>query len=295
MDFKELLKEKAKECDNQIMKYFDNLSSEHTTLYEAMRYSAASGGKRLRMILLKEACRLFSDDISASIPFACAVEMIHAYSLIHDDLPSIDNSPIRRGKPSNHMVFGEDMAILAGDGLLNYAFEIMTEYAVSNKEKSHLFLRAISEIAKASGIRGMVFGQAIDVQTSGKETGLELLTLTEEKKTAEMFNGALKAGAITGGADEPAIRIMGEYARNFGLAFQITDDILDVTGDEKKLGKKAGLDSMNKKTTFVSLCGVEKAKSMADGYLEKAADIIKPIDKYGFFTEICGYIKDREA
>jgi geranylgeranyl diphosphate synthase type II len=244
------------------------------------------------MILLIESCKLFSDKYDESVPFACAVEMIHTYSLIHDDLPAIDNSSLRRGRPCNHIVFGDNMAILAGDGLLHYAFEIMARHSAAAKGADNRFPKAMYEIAKACGINGMLYGESLDVQNENTDIDIELLTLIHVKKTAELIAGAVKAGAVIGGAGDSEIKAVEEYAYNFGLAFQITDDILDVVGDTGTLGKDTGNDA--NKTTYASLYGVDKAMDIAKEYLEKAKERIRPLDRYDFFSELCDYILARE-
>lgn len=294
MDFNAYLKGKAEECNLYLNRYFNGLKNDHSTVYEAMRYSIEAGGKRLRMIMLTEACRLFADDYTDSMPFGCAMEMIHAYSLIHDDLPAMDNGTQRRGKPCNHLVYGEDMAILAGDGLLSCAFEIMTEHAIANKENSYAYMRAIYEISHGAGISGMLLGQSIDVQTEDKPKDITLLEEIHRRKTAAMFTGAVKAGAIIGGGSEKDIKAMGGYGDHFGLAFQITDDILDETGDMAKLGKDTGLDRKNEKATYSSLLGVEKARATAKAHMDAAKDLVRPIDRHGFFTNLCNYVLDRD-
>ncbi len=295
MDFGQYLKEKAEEGNRYINRYFDGLKTSHSTIYEAMRYSIEAGGKRLRMTMLTEACRLFNVDPADSVPFGCAMEMIHAYSLIHDDLPAMDNGTLRRGKPCNHLAYGEDMAILAGDGLLSYAFEIMTKHAIQNPEKSAAYMRAIYEVAKGAGVTGMLLGQATDVQTEDKPKDIVLLEEIHHRKTAAMFMGAVKAGAAIGGGSEQDITTMGEYAYHFGVAFQITDDILDETGDAAKLGKDTGLDQKNHKTTYSSLLGVDKARAEAKAHMDTAKRMVQPIDRHGFFAQLCDYVLNRDT
>lgn len=202
-----------------------------------MNYSLKAGGKRLRPILTLEACKLVGGNEKDAYPFAVAIEMIHTYSLIHDDLPALDNDDLRRGRKTNHKVYGEAMAILAGDGLLNYAYEIMLRESLSKGEPEK-YLKAINEIAKASGIYGMIGGQVVDIESEGKSIDMEKLDFIHMNKTAAIIIGCMRAGAIIGGASEEELENVTKYAKNIGLSFQIVDDILDIVGDEAKLGKK---------------------------------------------------------
>jgi len=294
LDFSLILREKAEECETFLFEYFDKLHDDRTTLYDAMRYSVASGGKRLRMILLLECAQLFSSSIDDCIPFACAVEMIHSYSLIHDDLPALDNAEYRRGKLCNHKVFGESMAMLAGDGLLHYSFEVMLSASLSQKTgKSHLYIKAMKEIANYSGISGMVLGQSIDTQAN-QFIDYDLLKFIYLKKTASMFIGPMKAGAIISGADDAQIALISDFAYNFGMAFQVTDDILDETGDFAEFGKTIGTDKKNNKNTVSSLLGVDQAYRAAVEYITEAQRIISYFNSSGFFINLCNYIINRK-
>jgi len=293
--FIEALQSKARECEVYLSGYFDQLRDDRTALYDCIRYSINAGGKRLRMIMLLECARLFSNGIDDCIPFACAIEMIHTFSLIHDDLPALDDAEYRRGKLCNHKVYGECMAILAGDGLQNYAFEVMIAASLKHKpEKSHSFLRAMNEIAYYSGINGMILGQAIDTQPN-QPVDYDLLKFIYLKKTASMFIGPMKAGAIIAGADDIRISAISDFAYNLGMAFQITDDILDETGDFEKLGKTIGADKNNDKTTISSMLGVEKAYSMALEYISEAKRIISSFESCVFFVDLCDYIVNRKS
>ena len=295
MSFNEILKNKATECENFLSKYFIDLNDDRTTLYEAMKYSINTGGKRLRMIILLECARLFSSNIEECIPFACAVEMIHTYSLIHDDLPSIDNAEYRRGKLCNHILFGESMAILAGDGLVHYAFEVMIAASLKqDKRKSHLFLQAMNEIASYSGAGGMVLGQSIDTQTN-IPIDVDLLKFIYAKKTASMFIGPMKAGAIISGANYAEINIISNFAYNLGMAFQIADDILDETGNFEELGKNIGTDKSNNKITISSILGIDKAYSLSKEYTSEAKKAISSFEMCDFFISLCDYIINRKS
>lgn len=229
-------------------------------IFEAMRYSLFAGGKRLRPILLMAAADAAGGDGRDFLQVACALEMIHTYSLIHDDLPAMDDDDYRRGKLTNHKVFGEGMAILAGDGLLTAAFEVMLRQ--KGVEPATL-LQVVREVAEGAGAQGMVGGQVVDLLSEGKAIDADTLRFMHRAKTGALFKAALRAGAILAGALPDKLAALTEYAEQFGLAFQITDDILDVTGDEAKLGKPIGSDAKNDKVTYVSLYGLDRAKKLA--------------------------------
>lgn len=234
----------------------------------AMAYSAEAGGKRIRPILLLMFCRMLGGDVNKALPLACAVEMIHTYSLIHDDLPCMDDDDLRRGKPSCHKQFGEATALLAGDGLLTMAFSMIAEADLP----ADVRIGAVKILSRRAGVFGMIGGQEMDLQNEerGREISPETLEQTYALKTSALLQSACEMGALAGGGDEEAVRRAGEYAYHLGLAFQIVDDILDVTGDEKTLGKPIGSDEENGKATFVSLYGVEKARKIASAHSGKA-------------------------
>lgn len=247
-------------------------------LAQAMRYSLMAGGKRLRPCMLLSACELFGGDISDALYFACAIEMIHTYSLIHDDLPGMDNDSLRRGRPTNHVVFGEGQAILAGDGLLNYAFEIMLSCCKNATHDVLRLVKATSDIAEAAGVSGMIAGQCADLYAEKREdVGESLLTFIHLGKTAAMFRGAVLAGAHIGGADEDAIGKLKTFAESFGRLFQVTDDILDVTADDA-FGKTKGKDAEEGKLTAVSVYGLEGAKALSDQLQREALDALDCFD-----------------
>ncbi len=234
-----------------------------TTVAEAMAYACAGGGKRIRPVLVMEFCRLCGGDPAAALPFAAAIEMIHSYSLVHDDLPCMDNSLLRRGRPSTHAVYGETMALLAGDGLLNLAFETMLRAENRVDIPAERVLGAASALADAAGIEGMVGGQVIDLQSEGQAIGLAVLEALQQGKTAALLIAACVMGARLAGAtaeQEKAARVFGE---NIGLSFQIIDDILDVTSTAETLGKPVGSDAENDKVTYVSLLGIDEARRLA--------------------------------
>lgn len=229
---------------------------------QAMRYSVRNGGKRVRPQLTLEFCKVCSGDPKKALPFACAVEFIHTYSLIHDDLPCMDDDDFRRGRPSCHVAFGEANALLAGDGLLTLAFltickaELPAEYIV----------KACSVLSRAAGVCGMIGGQVMDLENEGKAVGTETLEKTDELKTGELIRCACELGCIAAGADDKQIDAARRYARGIGIAFQIVDDILDVTSDTETLGKPVGSDDGNQKSTYVSTLGLDKARQLSIEY-----------------------------
>lgn len=294
MNFKDELKSRVNNIEILLNEYMPKEEGYQKTIFEAMNYSLIAGGKRLRPILTLEACKLVGGNEKDAIPFAAAIEMIHTYSLIHDDLPALDNDDLRRGRETNHKVYGEAMAILAGDGLLNYAYEIMLRESIG-KDDSNKYLKAINEIAKASGIYGMIGGQVVDIESEGKSIDKDKLDFIHMNKTAAIIIGCMRAGAIIGGASENQLENITKYAKNIGLSFQIVDDILDVVGDEVKLGKKVGSDIDNEKSTYPSLIGLDKSKEIAKNLIEEAKLSISNIDKdREFLNSLADYIVDRE-
>lgn len=294
MSFKSNLKEKVAYIEELLAKYMPQEAGYQQTIFEAMNYSLKAGGKRLRPILTLEACKIVGGKEEDAIPFAVAIEMIHTYSLIHDDLPALDNDDLRRGRPTNHKVYGDAMAILAGDGLLNYAFEIMLRESIG-KENPAKYLNAINEIAKASGVYGMIGGQVVDIESEDKKIDMEKLDFIHLNKTAAIIVGCMRAGAIIGDATEEQLDNITKYATNIGLSFQIVDDILDIVGDEAKLGKKVGSDIDNNKSTYPSLIGLEKSKQIANDLIEEAKTKISYMDGSNeFLNGLAEYIIDRE-
>ena len=262
-------------------------------IYDAMRYSLLAGGKRLRPIMAIMACDLFDGDVNEVLPFACSIEMIHTYSLIHDDLPAMDNDDYRRGKLTNHKVFGEGFAILAGDALLNKAFEIMHQALVLNPKLGNI--KAAAYISKASGTQGMIGGQCIDLHYESKSINLDILNAMHDKKTGAMIKAPLVAGSLISGASEEDVQRMEKFGQLIGLAFQISDDILDVEGSTEKLGKKTGSDANNNKSTFVSYYGTQKSKEIAKELIKEAQDIISIYgDKGLLLKELSNYIIERD-
>ena len=262
-------------------------------LLEAMEYSLLAGGKRLRPVMLLAACEMAGGDAETALPFACALEMIHTYSLIHDDLPAMDNDDLRRGKLTNHKVFGEDLAILAGDGLLNAAAELMARTAVEMGDLRGI--RALEIIMRHAGVTGMIAGQTKDVLSEGEKPREDLVSYIHAHKTADLLEAPLEAGLALAGADEKQIRAGFEYGLHLGLAFQMTDDLLDVTGDAALLGKNTGMDAALDKLTWVALKGVEGTARDAEEQVNLA---IRALDSMpwdtSFFKELAQSMVTRQ-
>lgn len=295
MEFKDVLKQKIDYIETLLNKYMPKEEGYQKTIIEAMNYSLKAGGKRLRPILTLESCKIVGGNEEDAIPFAMAIEMIHTYSLIHDDLPALDNDDLRRGKPTNHKVFGEGMATLAGDALLNYAFELMLSSSI-DKEDSNKYLKAINEVAKHAGIYGMIGGQVVDVESENKIIDKDKLDFIHLNKTAAMIVGCMRAGAIIGGASEEELEKVTKYGRNIGLSFQIVDDILDITGDEDKLGKPIGSDLENHKSTYPSLLGLEKSREIARQLIGEGKSSIDGLSSdIDFLNQLGDYIISRDC
>lgn len=254
------------------------------TVIDAMNYSVKAGGKRLRPLVLLETLKLFGGEEEEAYPFMAAIEMIHTYSLVHDDLPAMDNDKYRRGKLTTHAKFGEDMAILTGDALLNYAYEIMSD-AVMNSKYPKRAIRAMQTIARKAGIYGMVGGQTVDVENEGKEMSIDTINYIHNLKTAALIEGSMMAGAILAGAKAEEIDIVEKIAKSIGVAFQIQDDILDVTGDTNQLGKAVLSDEKNHKTTYVSLLGVNISKEHVKRYSRDAIELLESLNKDDAFLK----------
>lgn len=276
-----MIEQKLKKYAVDVDKRLDELLTRNTdegVLRDAMKYSLMSAGKRLRPALCLMSAGIFKEE-KAALDFACCLEMIHTYSLIHDDLPAMDDDTLRRGKPTNHMVYGEGMAILAGDGLLNLAFEIMSSIvSLAETDKMLDYAQAFSIIAKASGVRGMIQGQAADLEYEGRQKNEQILGFIHERKTAAMITASILSGAVIGGADDEQLECLEKYGNSIGLVFQIVDDILDVCGDEEKLGKTVGKDENSGKQTFVSVYGIEESRKIAQRETDKA---VNSLDKFG--------------
>lgn len=285
------LKERIAVIDNYLDSSLPIKDNPQTEIYEAMRYSLFAGGKRLRPILMWEVAKIFGGDWDTVKDFAAAIEMIHTYSLIHDDLPAMDNDDMRRGMPTNHIRFGEDIAILAGDGLLNRAFEIAAD---AKNISSEAKVKAISILANSSGTEGMIGGQVVDLKSEGKEISIEDLKYIHSLKTGALIRSACKIGAVLADATSEEIAAIDNFALNLGIAFQIRDDILDVTGTEDMLGKPIGSDAESHKNTYVSLCGLEKSGEMVLTFSDSAKKALDSFgDKKDFLCRLTDYLTDR--
>ncbi|BBB92922.1 MAG TPA: polyprenyl synthetase family protein [Methylomusa anaerophila] len=285
--------EKQSIIDQALEKYFPDKNVYPPILFESMRYSLLAGGKRLRPIMLMSAADAVGGEGIRYIPVACAIEMIHTYSLIHDDLPAMDNDDYRRGKLTNHKIYGDGMAILAGDGLLTAAFEAMLQ---QENVAADVLLSVVREIATAAGAWGMVGGQAVDLISEGKNIDANTLKFMHKAKTGALFKAALRSGAILAGGSQQQIQALTQYAEWFGLAFQITDDILDVVGSQETTGKPIGSDIRNQKVTYVSLYSLEGAKKMAGTAVENAvASLVGFGSKAEFLRHLVQYLLTREA
>ena len=294
MDFKQQLKDYQEIVNVELQKYIKNEKCPEEVLNSAMEYSLMAGGKRLRPILVIATYLLFKDDIEVCMPYAVAIESIHNFSLIHDDLPGIDNDDFRHGKPTNHKKYGEATAILAGDGLLNYGYMIISEDLKSSNEKNlKNKIRAFGEFTKA--VDRMIAGEYLDTEYEGKEISEEMLKYIHENKTGALLKLCVRMGAILAGASDKQIEILSKYAEKIGLAFQIKDDILSEEGIEEILGKPVGNDKEKQKCTYVSKYSLEGAKEILE---QITKDAVYMLEEYGekaeFLSELAIYIKDRK-
>lgn len=292
MEFKEQLKEYQKLVNTELEKYIKRDKCPEEILNNAMEYSLMAGGKRLRPILAIASYKLFKDDIEKVMPYAIAMEAVHNFSLIHDDLPAIDNDDFRHGKPTNHKKFGESTAILAGDGLLNVAFIIISEdLKKSNTADLPSKIRVFNEFSIA--IDRMIAGEYLDTEAEGKEISDEMLEYIHNNKTAAFLKHSVRMGAILANVSEEYLEKLTKYSENIGLAFQIKDDILSEEGDEKILGKPVGNDKELKKCTYVSKYGLDGAKERLNKITNEAIEIVNEFNNSEFLIELALYIKNR--
>lgn len=280
--------------NRELEKYLPQEDVIQKNVIEAMRYSVKAGGKRLRPTLAIAVSRLLGGRDEEILPFAAALEMIHTYSLIHDDLPCMDNDDLRRGKPTNHKVFGEAMALLAGDSLLNKAFEVMTKGALQSTDKENA-LKTMEYISRASSDHGMIGGQVIDMENEGKNIPVEVLQKMHELKTGALICAAVMAPAYLNNAGEAEKQALLKYAQSIGLAFQVKDDILDVEGNEALLGKTIGSDNINGKTTYITIYGLDKSKEILDDLTKQAMNSLDIFgEKASFLKELAIYLLNRQ-
>jgi len=289
MDFQQMI-------ETALKNYLDKKPELYGVLWDSMRYSVGAGGKRVRPMLTLEFCRVCGGSVEDALSLAAALEMVHTYSLIHDDLPCMDNDDLRRGRPTCHKQFNEETALLAGDGLLTLAFEILSDQAAYKSLSADKILKVTCEIAKAAGCEGMIGGQVVDLECEGK-AGVteETLTYMHNRKTGALIKVPVISGAIAADATEEQITALVKFAANIGLAFQVQDDILDCIGDEAALGKPIGSDAENKKTTYVTLLGIDNARKKAEELTQNA---ISALDIFGekaeFLKEFAKYLMGRK-
>ena len=290
------LEAKKKIIDEALERYLPGEDNYPPVIFKAVRYSLFAGGKRIRPILCMASAEAVGGNVESILPVACSLELIHTYSLIHDDLPAIDDDDYRRGRLTSHKVFGEDIAILAGDALLTEAFRLMSERTLMDKIPPEKLLAVIHDVAEAAGYFGMVGGQVVDVQSEGKDVDSEVLNYIHTRKTGAMITVAVKAGALLSNAGEVELNALISYGRHVGLAFQIADDILNVEGDKVLLGKGTGSDVKRGKVTYPALMGLDASRKKAAELVENALTAIKNFDHNAEpLRMIAGYIVERRA
>ena len=283
--------------DQHISDFLPDIDHKSITLYDSMKYSIEAGGKRIRPVLLLAACNFCGGSVEEALPYACAVEYIHTYTLIHDDLPCMDDDDMRRGIPSNHKVYGDAIATLAGDGLQSAAYEIMgRDMLIYFDDPERLKKRAAAayEITKGAGCRGVIGGQVADIETQLGSCSNEMLDFIHLNKTAALIIASVRAGARLGDPDDQKLSALSIYAENLGLAFQIADDILDVVGSEDEMGKRSGMDSAHEKVTYASIHGIDSSKEQLKKLTENAvAALASYYDNAEFFTGLAMDLADR--
>jgi geranylgeranyl diphosphate synthase type II len=294
VNFQDELNKKTTEAENIIRQYLPKETGFAKTLAQAMNYSMLAGGKRLRPLLIKETYTLFGGSEQVVEPFMAAMEMIHTHSLIHDDLPALDNDDYRRGRLTTHKVYGEAMGVLSGDALLNYAYEVMLE-GFSMTEYPDRVIRVLQVMSAKTGIYGMLGGQSVDVENDGKPLEREMLDYIYQNKTSALIEASMMTGAILAGAKEEQVEKIRLAAKDIGLAFQIQDDILDVTSTKEELGKPVHSDEKNHKITYVTLMGLEKAAERVASLSEEAIGILKGLtERDGFLCELTAWLVSRK-
>lgn len=297
MNLKSYLKERCALVDEALEKFLPPEGDLPTSIHRAMRYSIFAGGKRVRPVLMLAACEAVGGVLEDALPAACAMEMIHTYSLIHDDLPAMDDDDFRRGRPTNHKVFGEAIAILAGDALLTEAFITMGSPDYAARVGAERLVPVMREIAFCAGSRGMVGGQVVDMESEGKaDIDLATVQYIHTHKTGALIKASVKSGAILGGADGEALAAMTKFGETIGLAFQIADDILDIEGTTEQIGKDAGSDQARGKATYPAVIGLAESKRRARELVEIALDALASFgERAEPLREIARYIVARES
>lgn len=296
MDIKKYLREKGSLVEEALDRYLPKETDMPATIHKAMRYSMMAGGKRIRPILCIASCEAVGGGAETAMPVACALEMIHTYSLIHDDLPAMDNDDFRRGRPTNHKVFGDAIAILAGDALLTEAFRVMTDSILQKSVKPGIILDVVNDISWAAGSFGMVGGQVVDMESEGKEIDLPTLEYLHTRKTGALLLTSIKSGARLGGGTVGQIEALTKYGECIGLAFQIADDILDIEGSQEEIGKDVGSDLEKKKATYPAILGMSESKDRARELMNMAIDALGIFDeKAEPLRRIAKYIVERRS
>ena len=285
VNFQDELKKRTEEIEAVLKSYLPREEGFAKTMAQAMNYSVLAGGKRLRPMLILETSRMFGGEDKLAYPFMAAMEMIHTHSLVHDDLPALDNDDYRRGRLTTHKVYGEAMGVLSGVALLNYAYEVMlTAFDLAEDEKARArVIKALKVMSHKTGLYGMLGGQSVDVENDGKPMSREMIDYIYENKTSALIEGSMMAGAILGGASAEEVAVVEKAASNIGLAFQIQDDILDVTSTAEELGKPIHSDEKNHKTTYVTLMGIEKASQQVAELSEEAVKLLEGMNKKNEF------------
>jgi geranylgeranyl diphosphate synthase type II len=296
LDLKAYLEERRSLVNRALKAYLPRVRGPAFRVVEAMHYSLFVGGKRLRPILCLAAAEAVGGDPGEALPVACALEMIHTYSLIHDDLPAMDDDDLRRGQPTCHKQFDEATAILAGDGLLTEAFHILAAAAPGYEGREGLLLEVVELLSKAAGYQGMVGGQMLDLLAEGRKVTLKELETIHRLKTGALLTGAVRAGALMGGGNRGEVTALTGYGEKFGLAFQITDDLLDVEGEAAEMGKAPGMDEKRRKATYPALVGVEAARQWARRLVEAAVAELMPLgDRAAPLLELARYLLVRRS
>jgi len=296
MDLRTYLEDRNRLVDKALDRWLPEDDIEPEIIHQAMRYSVFAGGKRLRPVLAIAAAEAVGGRIEQVLPAACALELIHTYSLIHDDLPAMDDDDFRRGRPSNHKMFGEAIAILAGDALLTYAFELLVSESQKAGVEPAKVNAVIKEISWAAGNSGMIGGQVLDLKAEGQKVDLAGLENIHRRKTGALLRAAVRAGAILSEASSKQLDDLTGYAEALGLAFQIKDDILDIEGDSAKLGKPVGSDLAKDKSTYPSILGLDQSKALLNEQVEKALQMVERFAGKGkILSDLAVFVRDRES
>jgi len=296
MDLKSYLGQRGALVDKALDALLPSADTLPASLHQAMRYSVFAGGKRIRPILALAACEAVGGDPEQALPVACALEMVHTYSLIHDDLPAMDDDDFRRGRPTNHKVFGEATAILAGDALLTQAFVLLSGPAAGSRLPADARLQILNILARSSGSMGMVGGQVVDMESEGKQVDFPVLEYIHTRKTGALILASIQCGGLVGGADDVAMKMLTHYAEAAGLAFQIADDILDIVGEQAEIGKDVGSDQARGKVTYPALLGMAVARERMLELKERAIRSLEPLGRAAEpLQHIARYIVDRSS